>query len=170
MSDETFVFVAVYDDKDAAHEDYELLKESHHEHLVGSYDVAVVTKNDKGRVHVHKHEKPTQHGAWTGVGVGALLGILFPPTIAVLPAAVVGGATGGLIGHLWGGMSRHDAKELGDLLDEGEAAIVAIGESKVDDVVKHELKRANRQEERAIKADAKEARKEINRIIDDLYA
>ena len=43
-----------------------------------------------------KTEKPTQHGAWTGAGVGALVGILFPP--AVLGAAIVGAGAGGLTG------------------------------------------------------------------------
>ena len=80
--------------------------------LVGSYDVALVYKDDEGKVHVTKHEKPTQHGAWTGAAVGELVGIVFPP--AILGSAVVGAAAGGGIGHAMGGMSRSDANELGD--------------------------------------------------------
>ena len=45
--------------------------------LVGSYDVALTYKDD-GKVHVTKHEKPTQHGAWTGAAVGALVRDLVP--------------------------------------------------------------------------------------------
>jgi hypothetical protein len=47
----------------------------------------VVTKDADGKVHVEKHEKPTQHGAWGGIAVGAAVGILAAP--AVLPAAAV---------------------------------------------------------------------------------
>jgi hypothetical protein len=36
---------------------------------VGTFDSAVIEKED-GKVHVHKTEKPTQHGAWTGIVVG----------------------------------------------------------------------------------------------------
>ena len=55
---------------------------------IGTFDSAVIRKEDDGKVRVTKTEKPTQHGAWTGAGVGALVGILFPP--AVIGAAVVG--------------------------------------------------------------------------------
>ncbi|MCW2996692.1 MAG: hypothetical protein JWN65_241, partial [Solirubrobacterales bacterium] len=42
-------------------------------------------------------------------------------------AAIVGSGAGGLIGHLKGGMSRSDLKDLGDTLDEGQAALIVIG-------------------------------------------
>ena len=113
---------------------------------MGSYDVALVYKDDEGKVHVTKHEKPTQHGAWTGAAVGALVGIIFPPSI--LGAALVGAAAGGGIGHVMGGMSRGDAKELGEHLDEGQAALVVIGKSRVQEQLDKALTRA-REEQRA---------------------
>ena len=65
----------------------------------GSYDVALITKDAEGKVHVEKHEKPTQHGVWAGVLVGALVGVLFPPAVVgvatVGGAAAVGGASAG---------------------------------------------------------------------------
>ena len=111
-----FVYGAVYADRADADADYDTLLDLHSADLVGSYDVALVYKDDDGKVHVTKHEKPTQHGAWTGAAVGALVGIIFPP--AILGAAVVGAAAGGGIGHAMGGMSRGDAKELGDYLND----------------------------------------------------
>jgi uncharacterized membrane protein len=71
----------------------------------------------------------TRHGAWGGIAVGALVGILFPPSI--IASAAVGGAVGGVGGHLWRGLSRSDVKDLGELLDEGETALIVIGESKL---------------------------------------
>ena len=112
-----FVYGAVYADRDDADADYDTLLDLHSADLVGTYDVALVYKDDDGKVHVTKHEKPTQHGAWTGAAVGALVGIVFPP--AILGSALVGAAAGGGIGHAMGGMSRSDAKELGDYLDYG---------------------------------------------------
>jgi hypothetical protein len=34
-------------------------------------------------------------------------------------------------GHLWKGLSRSDVKELGELIDAGQAALLIVGESKV---------------------------------------
>jgi Protein of unknown function (DUF1269) len=81
-------------------------------------------------------------GAWTGAGVGAVLGILFPP--ALLATAAVGAATGGVIGHLARGMSRSDMKGVGDLLDEGRAALIVVGESKIGEQRDKDLERAQK--------------------------
>jgi uncharacterized membrane protein len=113
-------------------------------------------------VHVTKHEKPTQHGAWTGAALGALVGILFPP--AVIGAAAVGAAASGGIGHALGGMSRKDAKQLGERLDEGEAALIVIGKSRVQEQLDKALTRAQKSEEREVDADGKELAKELNAV------
>ena len=106
---------------------------------VGTYDAAVVTKDDRGRVHVNKDETAARRGAWGGAAVGAVVGILFPPSIIV--GAAVGAAVGGVGGHLWKGMSRTDVKEFGDIIDEGQAALVIVGESTLKQAVdKAELK------------------------------
>jgi uncharacterized membrane protein len=153
---------AVYADRADADADYDTLLDLHSADLVGSYDVALVYKDDEGKVHVTKHEKPTQHGAWTGAAVGALVGIIFPPSI--LGAALVGAAAGGGIGHVMGGMSRGDAKELGEHLDEGQAALVVIGKSRVQEQLDKALTRAQKSEEREIDADGKELAKELNAL------
>jgi uncharacterized membrane protein len=157
--DPVFLYVAAYGSEADAREDYEVLKDLHAAGIVGTYDAALVTKDDEGKVHVHKHEKPTQHGAWTGIGVGAVLGILFPPSL--LGSAVVGGAAGGLIGHLWHGMSRGDMKDLGEALDEGEAALVIVGKSKLEETLDRELKRAIKRVDKELKAESKALEKEL---------
>ena len=109
------------------------MKDLHAAGAVGTYDAGVVTKDDGGNVHVNKDEMATRHGAWGGAAVGAVVGILFPP--AIIPMAAVGGAVGGVGGHLWRGMSRADVKELGDVIDDGQAALVIVGESTVEQAV-----------------------------------
>jgi hypothetical protein len=75
-----FMYAGEYDDVDDAKADLGGLKELHREHLVGTYDAAVLTKNEKGKVKiVDKTEKPTQHGGWAGLAVGAAIGLIFPP-------------------------------------------------------------------------------------------
>ncbi|MEA2842771.1 MAG: hypothetical protein QOJ69_442 [Actinomycetota bacterium] len=159
-ADETvFVFAGLYSNPDDAWLDYEVLRVLHAEGVVGTYDAAVVTKDADGKVHVHKHEKPTQHGAWTGVAVGAVIGILFPPSI--IGSAAVLGATGGLVGHFWRGLSRGDVKELGEFLDDGDAALVVIGRSKLEEYMDRVMARAERRMAKQIDADMKEMSAEL---------
>jgi uncharacterized membrane protein len=134
-----FIYVGTYPSEAVARADYDVVKDLHAAGAVGTYDASVVTKDDAGKVHVNKDEMATRHGAWGGAAVGALVGILFPP--AIIGTAVVGAAVGGVGGHLWRGMSRADVKEFGDLIDSGQAALVIVGESKLQEAVeKAELK------------------------------
>ena len=125
-----FIYIGTYPSEAAARDDYGVVKDLHAAGAVGTYDAAVVTKDDSGKVHVSKDEMATRHGAWGGAAVGAVVGILFPPSI--IGTALVGAAAGGVGGHLWRGMSRSDVKELGDVIDDGQAALVIVGESKVE--------------------------------------
>lgn len=140
--DPVFVFVGTYPDETTARNDYDAVKDLRALGAVGNYDAAVVTKDESGKVHINKDETATRKLAWGGAGVGAVVGILFPPTI--LGSALVGAAVGGVGGHLWKGMSRADAKELGELLDEGEAALVVVGESKLEEAVNRAVKKAEK--------------------------
>jgi uncharacterized membrane protein len=160
MSDRpVFIYAATYGSRADAFDDYETLVELHAAALAGTYDVALITKDADGKVHVEKHEKPTQHGAWGGIAVGAVVGVLFPPS--VLGAAAVGGLAGGVAGHLRRGMSRGDAKELGELLEDGEAALIVIGESRVEEQLDKALTRAEKSIEKEVDADNEEFRREL---------
>src|SRR6187399_1556570 len=127
--DAVFIYIGTYPNEAAAQADYHIVKDLHAAGAVGTYDAAVVTKDDAGKVHVNKDETATRRGAWGGAGVGALVGILFPP--ALIGSAVVGGVGG----HLWGGMSRADVKEFGEIIDEGQAALLIVGESKLQQAI-----------------------------------
>ena len=161
MSDRpVFLYAAVYDEIDDAEADYEAVFDLHAAGAIGTFDSAVIRKEADGKVRVTKTEKPTQHGAWTGAGVGALVGIIFPP--AIIGSAIVGAGAGGLIGHLRGGFSREDLKELGDALEEGSGAVIVIGESKIEEQLEQATKRANKLIEKQIDADADELKREID--------
>ena len=88
MSDKPmFMFAAVYDDVSGADADYEAIKALHAGDAIGSYDSAIISKQADGKVKVTKTEKPTQHGAWTGLAAGAGAAVLFPfllPGLTVL--------------------------------------------------------------------------------------
>ncbi len=160
MSDNpVFIYAATYADRAGAEADYDALLELHAAKLVGTYDVALVTKDADGKVHVEKHEKPTQHGAWGGIAVGAAVGVVAAP--AVIPAALLGGVIGGLGGHFKKGIPGDAAKELGDLIEAGEATLFVIGESRLEEQLDKLLTRAEKTVEKEIDVDAKEFKKEL---------
>lgn len=133
-TDGTFLYIGTYPNAEAARSDYDVVKELHKDGAVGTFDAAVVTKDDKGKVHVNKDEKAFRIGAWGGAAVGAVVGLLFPP--AIIGTAVVGGAIGALTGHFWKGLSRNDVKELGEVIDTGQAALLVVGETKLEETLK----------------------------------
>jgi uncharacterized membrane protein len=161
MSDRpVFLYAAVYDTIEDAEADYEAVFDLHAAGAIGTFDSAVIRKEQDGKVRVTKTEKPTQHGAWTGAGVGALVGLIFPP--AILGSAIVGAGAGGLTGHLRKGIPRGDLKELGEELEANTAAVIVLGESKIEEQLAEATKRANKLIEKELDADADELEKEID--------
>jgi uncharacterized membrane protein len=165
-SDTTFILVATYPDEAAARDDYQVVKDAHAAGLVGSYDAAVVTKDANGKVHENKDETATRHGAWWGIAAGAAVGIIFPP--AVLASAAVGGVIGGVSGHLAKGMSRSEAKELGDFIEPGQAGLVIVGESKVEDAIKKAVTRAEKQTAKELDVPPKDLDKALQEAVKEM--
>ena len=155
-----FLYAGEYESVNEAKADLDVLKELHREYVVGTYDAAVLTKNEEGKVKiVDKTEKPTQHGGWAGLAVGAAIGVIFPPSILV--SGLVGAGAGALIGHLRGGMSNSDLKEVGEMLDDSEAALIVVGEATLERAVEDATRRAKRQLKKEIRADAREMERAV---------
>ena len=96
--DGMFLYIGTYASESDARADYDIVKDLHIVDVIGTFDAAVITKDDNGKVHVDKDEMATRHAGWGGAAVGAAVGI-----------------------------SRSDVKELGELIDAGEAALLVIG-------------------------------------------
>jgi uncharacterized membrane protein len=128
------VLVGIYGSEADAQADYDDVKRLNSFTTFGIFDAAVIEKDGDGRVRVNKDEKTTRQGALAG----AVVGILFPPLL------VGDVAMGALAGHLWGGMSRADMRDLGELLDEGEVALVVVAEVEREGSLTKEFKRASR--------------------------
>jgi len=160
----TFVLVATYPDEATAQEDYQVVKDA--AGLVGSYDAAVATKDASGKVHENKDETSTRHGAWWGIAAGAAVGVIFPP--AVLGAAAAGGVIGGVGGHLAKGMSRSEAKQLGDFIGPGQAGFVIVGESQVEDAIKKAMTRAEKQTAKELDVDPKNVDKALQATVKEM--
>ena len=156
--DAVFIFIGTYPSESMAQADYDVVKDLYAAGAVGTYDASVVTK-DAGKVHVNKDETSTRHGAWGGAAAGAVVGLLFPP--AIIGSALVGAAAGGIGGHLWKGMSRADVKEFGEIIDDGEAALVIVGESTLQQAVENAGLKAEKQVAKELDVSAKDLDKAV---------
>ena len=154
-----FLFLGVYGNPVEARADLELVRRLHLDGVIGTYDAGVAVKQVDGTVTVDKWEKPTQHGAWTGIAVGAVVGILFPPSI--LGMAALGGVGGGLIGHFWRGMPRKDVHELGEALDTGEALLIVVGRDKLDEALSKAGLKARKQLEKQVDMEGKDLDRQL---------
>ncbi len=159
--DAVFIYIGTYPTWAGARDDYGVVKDLHAAGAIGTYDAAVVTKDEGGYVHVNKDEMATRHGAWGGAAVGAAVGLLFPP--AIIATAAVGAAVGGVSGHLWRGMSRADVKELGDIIDDGQAALIIVGESKLQEAVD----RAELKAEKHVAKELDVSKKDVDKAVQE---
>ena len=154
-------FVGSYDSVDDAKADFAAIKEMHAQAWLGPYDGALFTKEVGGKVKILDRDS-AMTGVGTGVGalVGGFIGLIFPPSI--IGGAIVAGATGGVLGHLFGGFKRKDVAEMGDMLDEGTAGIVMIGVATPDLGADVLMKRAKKAAKKQVDADAKDLKQAID--------
>jgi uncharacterized membrane protein len=145
MAKPMFFYAGVYDNVRDADADYEAIRALHSGDAIGSYDSAIISKQADGKVKVTKTEKPAHHGAWTGLAAGAGAAVVFPfllPGLTVAGMAGAGAGLGAWFGHLANGTSRGEAKEIGALLDQGDAALVVIGIDRDADRIEQAATRA----------------------------
>jgi uncharacterized membrane protein len=154
-------FVGSYANVDDAKADFAAIKDAHADMWIGPYDGALFTKEVGGKVKILDRDSAATGGAGLIGGlVGAFIGLIFPPSIIM--GGAVGTAVGALAGHLFGGFSRADIKEIGDMLDEGQAGIVMIGVATPDQGADLLMKRAAKTSKKQVNADAKDIKQAMD--------
>ncbi|MFE4467694.1 DUF1269 domain-containing protein [Leifsonia sp. NPDC056824] len=171
ISDGAYTLIAAdFADTDVAMEAYEALKTVEDGATVKIDGVVVVRRDAGGKLEVQKAtDHSTREGlAWGAVG-GAVLGVLFPPSI--IGSALVVGAGGGIIGKL---RERHHkkelAKELEDAIEPGHSGIIALVSNPGEVKIRTALEKADRIVEKAVDdaaaADLKAAGKDADSAAD----
>jgi uncharacterized membrane protein len=112
--------VAVYRERSEAESDWSALEAAADQGLEIA-DAALV-ENRGGEALIL--ERQSHHGWGKGAIVGAIVGVLFPPSI--LGAAVVGAGGGALIARMTRSLGRGQVKDLGETIDSGAVAIIAV--------------------------------------------
>jgi uncharacterized membrane protein len=141
MSGMVSVLAASYEDVDDARADLEAVKAAfRHVGTSLDLDAAVIARDDSGKVEiVDRHDERTHDRKVMGLGWGLAVGAvaaLFPP-IGIVGAMAVGGGAGAALGasagHAARAMSRDDLKELGEVLDRGDAGLIVVHGSEMSD-------------------------------------
>jgi uncharacterized membrane protein len=130
--------VAAFQEETAADEVLDELKAAKWAGLIGIKDAAVIRKDQKGKLHIKETgDMGGGKGAVIGGVVGAALGLLAGPVGAVV---VAGGVIGGLAAKLRdGGFPDSKLKQVGDSLQPGTSAIVAVVEHRWVNELEKEL-------------------------------
>ena len=129
--------VAVYETVEAAEQDWAAIEANAKDSTIELADAALVTRTADGVTAV---ERQSHHGWGKGAVAGAVVGILFPPTL--VGGAVAGAAGGGVIARLNRSLDRGDIKDLGDVMDSGDIALVVLTSQATADTARELLKGA----------------------------
>ena len=118
---------AKYPSREAAVGAYKKIWEDRHEDEFDHMSVAVLSKDDGGKLRMDRHDSTTKHLLWGGVALGAALAVVAPPVgLAMLAGAGAVGGAGAVVGHFWHNIPKEKLREISDLLESGEAGLVIV--------------------------------------------
>ena len=125
------VFVAAFGNEEQAGVALKDFQTMDREGSIELIDAAVVVRGADGAVKFEETIDPSgKKLAKRGAIAGGLVGLIFPPSIIV--GAVVGGAGGGIWGKIRDkGFKDEDLEAIGESLEPGTSAIIAIAEDRV---------------------------------------
>jgi len=114
--------IATYPDQASAEKDWHVIEDSAQAGTLDMADAALVVRDANGEVTTV--DRLSHHGWGKGAVAGAVVGILWPPTL--LAGAIGGAASGGLLARLNRSLDRGNIKDLGKVMDSGEVALVVL--------------------------------------------
>jgi uncharacterized membrane protein len=125
------LFIASYDNEFGAKQSLKDFQAMEREGSIDLIDAAVIVHTAEGEVKFEETGDPSgKKWAKRGAIAGGVVGLIFPPSI--IAGAVVGGAGGGLWGKVRDkGFKDDDLKAVGDSLEPGTSAIIAVAQDRV---------------------------------------
>jgi uncharacterized membrane protein len=103
---------------------------------------------------------------WAGLGAGALIGLIFPPSI--LATSAIGALSGAVIGKFRDGIPQDDLEQIGEALTGDNAALVVVAEDRVTPALQQlgaKLDASKKQIEATLSDDAAVAAEQLQEAI-----
>jgi uncharacterized membrane protein len=136
--------IAAYSDLSEAEEDWISLESAASAGSVDLADAALIEREPDGTIDVIHRQ--SHHGWGKGAAAGAIVGVLFPPSI--IASTAIGAGGGALIARMNRSLDRGDIKDLGEVMDSGEIALVALAHEEstamLIDLLSHASNKASR--------------------------
>ena len=147
------LYIAAYDDPDAAKGDFDALKELVKAGVI-FVDVAVLVSRDAdGKISVKENAHEVAAGTMVGAAAGLLIGLIFPP--AFLASGVVGGAVGAGVGGLVSAHRESEIKkDVEDVLPPGSSGIITLFDITWKPKVDEALSKASKIDQEDVDADS----------------
>lgn len=125
------VFVAAFDTEEQAGAALRDFRAMDREGSIDLIDAAVVVRGVDGKVRFEETADPSgKKWAKRGAIAGGLVGLIFPPSL--IASAAIGAAGGGVWGTIRDkGFQDSQLRSIGDSLEPGTSAIIAIAEDHV---------------------------------------
>jgi uncharacterized membrane protein len=148
------VFVAAFGNEAQAGVALKDFRAMDREGSIDLIDAVVVVHDAGGKVRFEETADPSgKRLAKRGAIAGGLVGLIFPPSI--IATAVIGGAGGGVWGKIRDkGFKDEDLKAVGESLEPGTSAIIAIAEDRVVERLETSLAGYEKIARHALSADA----------------
>ncbi len=119
------VYVGTYYSEQAARDDFGVIRGLQVAGAGVTYSAAVITRGEDGHFHMKMDEAITQRGDRPGIAIGVVISLIFPPTS--VRSEIVDGSTGVTV-RLEHAEPRSDVKEFGELIDNGQTALLIVSE------------------------------------------
>jgi uncharacterized membrane protein len=155
MTDNTLeVFIAAFGDPAEAGQALKDFRSMDREGSIDLIDAVVVVRDAEGKVTFEETADPSgKKWAKRGAIAGGLIGLMFPPSI------IAGAALGGGAGGVWGkvrdkGFKDEDIKAVGESLEPGTSAIIAVAQDRVVERLENGLAGYQRISRHVVSADA----------------
>jgi uncharacterized membrane protein len=119
------LYVAAYLDPDAARADWDAIKQLADDDVIKVEGLILVSRRADGKIHVDDNFHTAGKGAAWGALGGAIVGLIFPPTLlaGALVGAGAGLGIGGLVSH---GEKKEIKADIEDALPPNSSGIVAM--------------------------------------------
>ena len=136
------LYVAAYDDPDAARGDWDAIKQLAQDDVIKVDGLVLVSRGADGKIHVDDDFHEARKGAGWGAVGGGVIGLIFPPALLASAAvgAGIGAGAGALLSH---GEKAAIKADVEDTLPPNSSGIVAFFEEQWADDVEKALSNAS---------------------------
>jgi uncharacterized membrane protein len=136
------LYVAAYDDPDAARGDWDAIKQLAQDDVIKVDGLVLVSRGADGKINVDDDFHEARKGAGWGAVGGAVVGLIFPPALLASAAvgAGIGAGAGALLSH---GEKQAIKADVEDTLPPNSSGIVAFFEEQWADDVEKALSNAS---------------------------